>query len=95
MNIKKSHSAVESFPAENRNEGILNGVLLNMQEGGNKEITKDEFVSTSWDLADSKSCRQALRTNSEIFNVLNKNYTVHGETIFLERLRVITMGFRM
>ena len=64
-------------------------------EGGNEEITKDEFVSTSWDLADSKSCRQALSTNSEIFNVLNKNYTVHGETIFLERLRVITMGFRM
>ena len=39
MNIKKSHSAVESFPAENRNEAILNGVQLNMQKGGNKEIT--------------------------------------------------------
>ena len=64
-------------------------------KGGNKEITQDEFVTTSWDLADSKSCRKVPRTNSEIFNVLNKNYTVHGETIFLERLRVITMGFRM
>ena len=92
MNIKKSHSAVESFPAENRNEGILNGVLLNMQEGGNEEITKDEFVSTSWDLADSKSSRQVLGTNSEIFNALNKNYTVHGETIFLERLRGYSNG---
>ena len=87
MNIKKSHSAVESFPAENRNEGILNGVQLNMQKGGNKEITKDEFVCTSWDLAGGKPLRQALGTNSEIFNALNKNYTVHGETIFLERLR--------
>ena len=87
MNIKKSHSAVESFPAENRNEGILNGVLLNMQKGGNKEITKDEFVSTDWDLADSKSCRKVPRTNSEIFNVLNKNYREHGESEFLKRLR--------
>lgn len=64
-----------------------------MQEGGNKEITKDEFVSTDWDLADSKSCRQVPRTNSEIFNALNKNYTVHGETIFLERLRGYYNGF--
>lgn len=56
-------------------------------KGGNKEITQDEFVSTDWDLSDSKSFRQALGTNSEIFNALNKNYTVHGETIFLERLR--------
>lgn len=93
MNIKKSHSAVESFPAENRNEGILNGVQLNMQKGGNKEITKDEFVCTSWDLSDSKSSRQVPRTNSEIFNALNKNYTVHGETIFLERLRGYYNGF--
>ena len=93
MNIKKSHSAVESFPAENRNEAILNGVLLNMQKGGNREITKDEFVSTSWDLSDSKSCRQVPGTNSEIFNALNKNYTVHGETIFLERLRGYYNGF--
>ena len=93
MNIKKSHSAVESFPAENRNEGILNGVLLNMQEGGNKEITQNEFVSTDWDLSDSKSSRQVLGTNSEIFNALNKNYTVHGETIFLERLRGYYNGF--
>lgn len=93
MNIKKSHSAVESFPAENRNEGILNGVLLNIQEGGNKEITQDEFVSTDWDLSDSKSSRQVPRTNSEIFNALNKKYTVHGETIFLERLRGYYNGF--
>ena len=93
MNIKKSHSAVESFPAENRNEAILNGVQLNMQKGGNKEITQDEFVSTDWDLSDSKSFRQALGTNSEIFNALNKNYTVHGETIFLERLRGYYNGF--
>ena len=93
MNIKKSHSAVESFSAENRNEAILNGVLLNMQKGGNKEITQDEFVSTSWDLSDSKSCRKVPRTNSEIFNALNKNYTVHGETIFLERLRGYYNGF--
>ena len=93
MNIKKSHSAVESFPAENRNEGILNGVQLNMQKGGNKEITQDEFVSTDWDLSDSKSSRQVPGTNSEIFNALNKNYTVHGETIFLERLRGYYNGF--
>ena len=93
MNIKKSHSAVESFPAENRNEGILNGVQLNMQKGGNKEITQDEFVSTDWDLSDSKSFRQVPRTNSEIFNALNKKYTVHGETIFLERLRGYYNGF--
>lgn len=93
MNIKKSHSAVESFPAENRNEGILNGVQLNMQKGGNKEITKDEFVSTDWDLSDSKSSRQVPGTNSEIFNALNKKYTVHGETIFLERLRGYYNGF--
>ena len=93
MNIKKSHSAVESFPAENRNEGILNGVQLNMQKGGNEEITQDEFVSTDWDLSDSKSSQQALGTNSEIFNALNKNYTVHGETIFLERLRGYYNGF--
>ena len=84
---------MESFPAENRNEGILNGVLLNMQKGGNKEITQDEFVSTDWDLSDSKSSRQAFGTNSEIFNALNKNYTVHGETIFLERLRGYYNGF--
>ena len=93
MNIKKSHSAVESFPAENRNEGILNGVQLNMQKGGNKEITQDEFVSTDWDLSDSKSSRQVPGTNSEIFNALNKKYTVHGETIFLERLRGYYNGF--
>ena len=92
MNIKKSHSAVESFPAENRNEGILNGVLLNIQEGGNKEITKDEFVTTDWDLADSKSCRQVPRTNSEIFNVLNKNYREHGESEFLNGLRSYSNG---
>ena len=93
MNIKKSHSAVESFPAENRNEAILNGVQLNIQEGGNKEITQDEFVSTDWDLSDSKSSRQVPGTNSEIFNALNKKYTVHGETIFLERLRGYYNGF--
>lgn len=87
MNIKKNHSAVESFPAENKNEGIPNGMLLNMQEGGNEEITKDEFVSTSWDLADSKSFRQVPGTNSEIFNVLNKNYRDYGEPEFLKRLR--------
>ena len=92
MNIKKSHSAVESFPAENKNEGILNGVLLNMQEGGNKEITQDEFVSTDWDLADSKSFRKVPRTNSEIFNVLNKNYREHGEPEFLKRLRSYSNG---
>ena len=93
MNIKKSHSAVESFPAENKNECIPNGMLLNIQEGGNEEITQDEFVSTDWDLSDSKSSRQVLGTNSEIFNALNKNYTVHGETIFLERLRGYYNGF--
>lgn len=92
MNIKKSHSAVESFPAENRNEGILNGVLLNMQKGGNEEITKDEFVSTDWDLADSKSCRKVPRTNSEIFNALNKNYRDYGEPEFLKRLRSYSNG---
>lgn len=87
MNIKKKHSAVESFPAENKNECIPNGMLLNIQEGGNKEITQDEFVSTSWDLSDSKSCRQVPGTNSEIFNVLNKNYRDYGEPEFLKRLR--------
>lgn len=87
MNIKKNHSVVESFSTENKNEGILNGMLLNIQEGGNEEVTKDEFVSTSWDLADSKSFRQVPRTNSEIFNVLNKNYREHGEPEFLKRLR--------
>lgn len=56
-------------------------------EGGNEEITKDEFVSTSWDLADSKSCQKVPRTNSEIFNVLSKNYRDHGESEFLDRLR--------
>lgn len=92
MNIKKSHSAVESFPAENRNEGILNGVLLNMQKGGNKEITKDEFVSTDWDLSDSKSFRKVPGTNSEIFNALNKNYREHGESEFLDGLRSYSNG---
>ena len=92
MNIKKNHSAVESFPAENKNEGILNGVLLNIQEGGNKEITKDEFVSTDWDLSDSKSSQQVPRTNSEIFNVLNKNYREHGESEFLDGLRSYSNG---
>ena len=67
--------------------------LIKDGKGGNKEITKDEFVSTDWDLSDSKSFRQALGTNSEIFNALNKNYTVHGETIFLERLRGYYNGF--
>lgn len=61
-------------------------------KGGNEEITKDEFVSTSWDLADSKSCRQVPRTNSEIFNVLNKNYREHGESEFLKRLRSYSNG---
>ena len=93
MNIKKSHSAVESFPAENRNEGILNGVQLNMQKGGNKEITQDEFVSTDWDLSDSKSCRKVPRTNSEISNALNKNYREHGEPEFLDGLRSYSNGF--
>ena len=92
MNIKKNHSAVESFPAENKNEGIPNGMLLNMQEGGNEEITKDEFVSTDWDLADSKSCRKVPRTNSEIFNALNKNYREHGESEFLNGLRSYSNG---
>lgn len=92
MNIKKNHSAVESFPAENKNEGIQSGVLLNMQEGGNEEITKDEFVTTSWDLADSKSFRKVPRTNSEIFNVLNKNYREHGEPEFLDGLRSYSNG---
>ena len=67
--------------------------LIKDGKGGNKEITQDEFVSTDWDLSDSKSSRQALGTNSEIFNALNKNYTVHGETIFLERLRGYYNGF--
>ena len=62
-------------------------------KGGNEEITQDEFVTTSWDLSDSKSFRQVPGTNSEIFNALNKNYTVHGETIFLERLRGYYNGF--
>lgn len=92
MNIKKNHSAVESFPAENKNEGIPNGMLLNMQEGGNEEITQDEFVSTDWDLSDSKSFRQALGTNSEIFNALNKNYREHGESEFLNGLRSYSNG---
>ena len=92
MNIKKNHSAVESFPAENKNEGIPNGMLLNMQEGGNEEITKDEFVSTDWDLADSKSCRKVLGTNSEVFNALNKNYRDYGEPEFLKRLRSYSNG---
>ena len=56
-------------------------------KGGNKEITKDEFVTTSWDFADSKSFRQVPGTNSEIFNVLNKNYRDYGEPEFLKRLR--------
>ena len=47
----------------------------------------NEFVSTDWDLADSKSCRQVSRTNSEIFNALNKNYRDYGEPEFLDRLR--------
>ena len=92
MNIKKNHSVVESFPAENKNEGIPNGMLLNIQEGGNEEITKDEFVTTSWDLADSKSCRKVPRTNSEIFNALNKNYREHGESEFLDGLRSYSNG---
>ena len=61
-------------------------------KGGNKEITQDEFVSTSWDLADSKSCRKVPRTNSEIFNALNKNYREHGEPEFLKRLRGYSNG---
>lgn len=61
-------------------------------KGGNKEITQDEFVTTSWDLADSKSCRKVPRTNSEIFNALNKNYREHGEPEFLKRLRGYSNG---
>ena len=61
-------------------------------KGGNKEITQDEFVTTSWDLADSKSCRKVPRTNSEIFNVLNKNYRDHGESEFLDGLRSYSNG---
>lgn len=61
-------------------------------KGGNKEITQDEFVTTSWDLADSKSCRKVPRTNSEIFNVLNKNYRDYGEPEFLKRLRSYSNG---
>ena len=61
-------------------------------KGGNEEITKDEFVTTDWDLADSKSCRQVPRTNSEIFNVLNKNYRDYGEPEFLKRLRGYSNG---
>lgn len=67
--------------------------LIKDGKGGNEEITQDEFVSTDWDLSDSKFSRQALGTNSEIFNALNKKYTVHGETIFLERLRGYYNGF--
>lgn len=62
-------------------------------KGGNKEITQDEFVSTDWDLSDSKSCRKVPRTNSEIFNVLNKNYRDYGEPEFLKRLRGYYNGF--
>lgn len=61
-------------------------------KGGKKEVTKDEFVSTSWDLADSKSCRKVPRTNSEIFNALNKNYRDYGEPEFLKRLRSYSNG---
>ena len=61
-------------------------------KGGDEEITKDEFVTTSWDLADSKSCRKVPRTNSEIFNALNKNYREHGESEFLKRLRGYSNG---
>lgn len=61
-------------------------------KGGNEEITKDEFVTASWYLADSKSCRQVPRTNSEIFNVLNKNYREHGESEFLDGLRSYSNG---
>lgn len=56
-------------------------------KGGNEEITQDEFVSTDWDLSDSKSSQQVPRTNSEIFNALNKNYRDYGEPEFLKRLR--------
>lgn len=61
-------------------------------KGGNKEITQDEFVSTDWDLADSKSFRQVPGTNSEIFNALNKNYRDYGEPEFLDRLRSYSNG---
>ena len=61
-------------------------------KGGNEEITKYEFVTTDWDLADSKSCRQVPRTNSEIFNVLNKNYRDYGEPEFLDGLRSYSNG---
>ena len=61
-------------------------------KGGNEEITKYEFVSTDWDLADSKSCRKVPGTNSEIFNVLNKNYRDYGEPEFLDRLRSYSNG---
>lgn len=61
-------------------------------KGGDEEITKDEFVSTDWDLADSKSCRKVPRTNSEIFNALNKNYREHGESEFLNGLRSYSNG---
>ena len=67
--------------------------LIKDGKGGNKEITQDEFVSTDWDLSDSKSCRQALGTNSEIFNALNKNYREHGESEFLDGLRSYYNGF--
>lgn len=61
-------------------------------KGGNKEITQDEFVSTDWDLADSKSFRKVPGTNSEIFNALNKNYREHGESEFLDGLRSYSNG---
>ena len=61
-------------------------------KGGNKEITQDEFVSTDWDLSDSKSFRQVPGTNSEIFNALNKNYREHGESEFLDGLRSYSNG---
>ncbi len=61
-------------------------------KGGKKEVSKDEFVSTDWDLADSKSFRQVPGTNSEIFNVLNKNYRDYGEPEFLKRLRGYSNG---
>ena len=61
-------------------------------KGGNEEITQDEFVSTDWDLSDSKSFRQVPGTNSEIFNALNKNYREHGESEFLDGLRSYSNG---
>ena len=61
-------------------------------KGGNKEITQDEFVSTDWDLSDSKSSQQVPGTNSEIFNALNKNYRDYGEPEFLDRLRSYSNG---